>query len=97
MASTPTTITCCNTSDRFSPLRNRSDWVEKNRQVTARASQGPRAPQGILRFCVVDITVSVGKFGGKTFEMPKNRFFVMASAARQSMSVWIAASLRASQ
>jgi hypothetical protein len=49
------------------------------------------------RLFVVDITVSVEKFGGKTFEMPKNRSFVMASAARQSMSVWIAASLRASQ
>jgi hypothetical protein len=35
--------------------------------------------------------------GGKTFETPKNRFFVMASAARQSMSAWIAASLRALQ
>ena len=49
MASTPTTMTCCTTSDRFSPVRKRSDWVAKNRQAAASAIQGPSAPQGICR------------------------------------------------
>src|SRR5450830_434210 len=58
MANTPTTITCCSTSDRFSPLKKRADWVAKNRQVTANAIQGPSAPQGMGRLFVVDITDS---------------------------------------
>ena len=57
MASTPTTMTCCMISERFWPLKNRSDWVAKKVQVASRASQGPRAPQGMGRDGVADMSV----------------------------------------
>ena len=34
MAITPTTITCCRISERFSPVRKRSVWVAKNAQAS---------------------------------------------------------------
>jgi hypothetical protein len=41
IASTPTTITCCSTSERFSAWKKRSDLNEKNAIVARRASAGP--------------------------------------------------------
>ena len=47
MANKPTTMTCCNTKDKLSPVKNLSDWLAKNRQAAASAIQGPSAFQGM--------------------------------------------------
>src|SRR5476649_641104 len=41
MAMTPTTITCCKISEKFWPLKKRSDSSEKNRPAASRAKTGP--------------------------------------------------------
>ena len=41
IASTPTTITCCRTSERFCACRNRSVLNEKNAIVSTSARSGP--------------------------------------------------------
>ena len=42
MAMTPTTMTCCSTSEKFSLLRKRSLWVAKKTHASSRAKKGPR-------------------------------------------------------
>src|SRR5512143_2140513 len=46
MAITPTTITCCRISDRFSAPKKRSVVTEKNAQAIVRAMNGPSWPIG---------------------------------------------------
>ena len=41
MAMTPTTITCCRISEKFSPVRKRSVCVAKKTQASSRAMNGP--------------------------------------------------------
>ena len=41
IAITPTTITCCKISDRFSALKKRSVVIAKNAQAIANAMKGP--------------------------------------------------------
>src|SRR6478672_713149 len=43
IASTPTTITCCSTSERLGPWRKRSLFSEKNAIVSNSARNGPTA------------------------------------------------------
>ena len=46
IAMTPTTMTCCRTSEKFSPVRKRSLWVAKKTQASSRAMKGPSVPIG---------------------------------------------------
>ena len=46
MAMTPTTITCCRISEKFSPVKKRSVVVPKIAQATASAMKGPSWPMG---------------------------------------------------
>ena len=49
IASTPTTIVCCSTSERFWVCRNRSDLNEKNAIVSTSARSGPTVGAVITR------------------------------------------------
>src|SRR5258708_3667104 len=46
MAMTPTTITCCRISEKFWPLRKRSDWDAKNTHAASSAITGPKRAMG---------------------------------------------------
>ena len=46
IAITPTTITCCRISEKFSPLRKRSVCVAKKTQASSSAMKGPSVPSG---------------------------------------------------
>ncbi len=46
MATTPTTITCCRMSEKFWPVRKRSDWNAKNAHAMASAMNGPNVATG---------------------------------------------------
>ena len=48
IAITPTTITCCRISDRFSPLKKRSVVKAKKMQAISSAMKGPSWPHGML-------------------------------------------------
>ena len=46
IAMTPTTATCCNTSDRLPPEKKRSLCEAKNAQAASSASKGPSVASG---------------------------------------------------
>jgi hypothetical protein len=52
-------MTCCNTNDRFSPVKNRSDWLAKNPLASSSAIHGPKAAQGTVAQGVLLMLVMV--------------------------------------
>src|SRR4029453_13669488 len=49
IARVPTTITCCTTSDRLLPVRNRDDWAVKKTTASSSAMTGPRGERASAR------------------------------------------------
>ena len=57
IARTPTIITCCSTSEKFSAWKNRSVFSEKNAIVTTSAMNGPTVGAVITRRTTCSVPV----------------------------------------
>ena len=74
MAMTPTTITCCRISEKFSPLKKRSVVAPKIAQAMISAMKGPSWPMG-------GSFMSFTKVGGAFEQTPRNRLRRAAGVA----------------
>src|SRR6266511_5394670 len=72
IARVPTTITCCTTSDRLPPVRNRDDWAVKKTTASSSAMIGPRVERARAREAsdgAGSAAAASTSFGGVTLAM----------------------------